>query len=247
MRQLPLEIRLADHARFENFVATGNELLVHQLNHPGAGQGAGQSAGQSAARAARTLWLWGPPQSGRTHLLQACTSAAADRGERVAYLPLHRRFGLPAGMLDGLGELDVVALDDVDAVAGDGAFESAMFRLYEELRRSGGRLIASGGTTPGDAGFLLPDLVSRLKSGGTYRLNPLDDGGRLVALQIRARFRGFDLPDDAGLYLLHHAPRDAASLFGLLDTLDRESLAARKRLTIPFVRSVLALKDEVAG
>ncbi len=233
MRQLPLEIRLADHARFENFVATGNELLVHQLNQPATGTG--------------TLWVWGATGSGRTHLLQACTSAAAGRGERVAYLPLERRFNLPAGMLDGLGELDVVALDDVDAIAGDPAFESALFRLYEELRHAGGRFIASGSSPPADAGLRLPDLVSRLEAGGVYRLKPLDDNGRLAALKVRARFRGFELPDDTGLYLLHHAPRDVASLFGILDTLDRASLAARKRLTIPFVRSVLDLGRNGSG
>ncbi len=233
MRQLPLEIRLADHALFENFVVAGNELLVHQLSHPAPG--------------GHTLWLWGAPQSGRTHLLQACISAAADRGERATYVPLHRGQGLPAGILEGLGELDVVALDDVDAIAGDAAFESAMFRLYEELRRSGGRLIASAAAPPAEAGFNLPDLASRLAAGGAYRLTSLDDNGRLTALQIRAHFRGFELPANTGRYLLTHAPRDAASLFGILDTLDRAALAARKRLTIPFVRSVLALPDDSAG
>lgn len=227
MQQLPLEIRLADHAVFSNFMPAGNALVIHALR-------------DIAARAATpVLWIWGPAESGRTHLLQACIAEADERGQRSAYVPLDRSLGLPAGALDGLGDLEVVGLDDIDAIAGDPGFECAVFGLFEQLRQSGGRLVVSAGAPPGDVPFGLPDLASRLKSGGVYRVQPLDDEGRLAALQIRARFRGFDLPDETGRYLLNRMARGPASLFRVLDTLDRAALVARKRLTIPFVRSVL--------
>lgn len=227
MQQLPLEIRLADHAVFDNFLPTGNELVIHEL--------------RSAASLARQpmLWIWGPPESGRSHLLQACIAAADDLGRRAAFLPLARTLGLPAAALEGLGELDVVCLDDVDAIAGDADIERAVFTLYEQLRQTGGRLVVSATAPPGETRFGLPDLASRLKSGGVYRLQPLDDEGRLKALQIRAGFRGFDLPDDTGRYLLNRTSRGPADLFRVLDALDRAALVAQKRLTIPFVRSVL--------
>jgi DnaA family protein len=227
MQQLPLEIRLADHAVFSNFLSAGNELVVHELQ-------------AAAARSAHSvLWLWGPAESGRTHLLQACIADAGERGRRSAYLPLDRSTGLPAPALDGLGELAVVALDDIDAIAGDAGFERAVFGLFEHLRRSGGRLVVAAGAPPGQVPFRLPDLASRLASGGVYRVQPLDDAGCLAALQVRARFRGFELPDDTGRYLLNRMARGPANLFRVLDTLDRAALVARKRLTIPFVRSVL--------
>lgn len=227
MQQLPLEIRLADHAVFSNFLPAGNELVIHELQ-------------QAAARPEQPmLWIWGPAESGRTHLLQACIADADERGRRSAYVPLDRSLGLPAAALDGLGELEVVALDDIDAVAGDAAFERAVFGLFEQLRQAGGRLVVSAGAPPGDVPFRLPDLSSRLRSGGVYRVQPLDDAGRLAALQVRARFRGFELPDDTGRYLLNRMARGPANLFRVLDTLDRAALVAQKRLTIPFVRSVL--------
>jgi len=114
-----------------------------------------------------------------------------------------------------------------------------VFGLFEQLRQSGGRLVVTASAAPGEIRFRLADLASRLKSGGVYRLQPLDDAGRLEALQIRARFRGFELPDDTGRYLLNRTPRGPANLFRVLDTLDRAALVAQKRLTIPFVRSVL--------
>ena len=227
MQQLALEMRLSDHAVFDNFVAAGNELAIHELR-------------DVALRSDQPMvWLWGPPECGRSHLLQACIAKADEHGRRAAYLPLARSLGLPAEALEGLGAFDVVALDDIDAVAGEPHFEEGVFNLFERLRQSGGRLVVAAAVPPVEVPFGLPDLASRLKSGGVYRVLPLDDTGRLEALQARARFRGFDLPDDTGHYLLQRAPRGAASLFRLLDTLDRASLVAQKRLTIPFVREVL--------
>lgn len=233
MRQLPLEVRLADHARFGNFVPDGNEFVVHELR-----AAADRLPGPP-------VWLWGAGGSGRTHLLQAAVAAAGDGAGRPAYLPLA---GLvaggmapPAALLEGLGDLDLVALDDIERVAGDVDAERALFGLYEQLRAAGGRLIVAAAGPPADTGFGLADLRSRLASGSVHRLRSLDDAGRLAALTLRARFRGLELPEDTARYLLHRTPRGAASLFALLDTLDRESLAARRPLTIPFVRAVLGL------
>lgn len=227
MQQLPLEVRLADHAVFSNFLPAGNELVIHEL--------------KSAATQAKQpiLWIWGLPESGRSHLLQACVADADEKGRRATYLPLDRTLALPAAALGGLEDFDLVGLDDIDAVAGDAGFERAVFGLFELLRQSGGRLVVTAAAPPGEIRFGLPDLASRLKSGGVYRLQSLDHASRLQALQIRARFRGFDLPDDTGRYLLNRMPRGPANLFRVLDTLDRAALVAQKRLTIPFVRSVL--------
>ncbi|MDH5572845.1 MAG: DnaA regulatory inactivator Hda, partial [Gammaproteobacteria bacterium] len=40
-------------------------------------------------------------------------------------------------------------------------------------------------------------------------------------------------------YLLKHCPRDMKSLFEMLDRLDHASLAAQRKLTIPFVRGCI--------
>ena len=56
----------------------------------------------------------------------------------------------------------------------------------------------------------------------------------------RARLRGLELPPETGRYLLNHYRRDMASLCALLDELDLASLAAQRRLTIPFVKGILS-------
>ena len=50
---------------------------------------------------------------------------------------------------------------------------------------------------------------------------------------------GFELPDETARWLQRRYPRDMHSLHNLLDTLDEASLVAQRRLTVPFIRSVL--------
>jgi DnaA family protein len=85
----------------------------------------------------------------------------------------------------------------------------------------------------------LPDLQSRLARLATFQVNALGDDERVQALQLRARHRGLDLPDETARFLLSRSRRDMASLYGVLDKLDSEALRAKRRLTIPFVKEVL--------
>lgn len=227
MRQLALDIRLADHAVFASYHPGRNALAVASLERVAAGAGPA------------LVWLWGPGGSGRSHLLQACVAAAHQRGAAPAYLPLASPGGLAPGVLEGMDGLDLLALDDVECVAGQPSWESALFRVYEGLVARGGRLVAAARTPPAAAGFALADLASRFSAAAVFRLEPLDDDERVAALQRRAAWRGLVLPDDTARFLLTRVERDAASLFELLDRLDRAALAAQRRLTVPFVRSVL--------
>lgn len=227
MRQLALDIHLADHAVFDCFHPGPNAVAVASLQ--------GAVGGEGPA----IIWIWAGPESGRSHLLQASVAQAHERGAATAYLPLAELRDLSPAILDGMATLDVLALDDVGAVAGDAGWERALFRLYEGLVPRGGRLLIAAETPPAQAGIALADLSSRLSAGAVFRLERLSDAECLLALQRRAAWRGFALPDETAEFLLTRVERSTGSLFRLLDRLDRASLAAQKRLTIPFVRSVL--------
>ena len=58
-------------------------------------------------------------------------------------------------------------------------------------------------------------------------------------LRQRASRRGLGMDDAAIDWLLRRTDRDLSSLTDLLDRLDRESLAAKRRITVPFLRDVL--------
>jgi DnaA family protein len=227
MEQLSLEVRLADYALFETFYAGPNAGAVHELQN-------------FVARGDSTvLWLRGAVGTGKSHLLQACVNAADARGLRAAYLPLGPEFEMPPAALEGFGQLDVICIDDVDSIAGQNEWEQGLFGLFENLARSGGRLVLAARRSPLHCEFSLRDLASRFSSGPTFRLTPIEDEDKLKAMQLRAKWRGLTLSDDTGRYLITRVDRGFGQLFTLLDELDREALAAQRRLTIPFVKSVL--------
>ena len=58
-------------------------------------------------------------------------------------------------------------------------------------------------------------------------------------LRERAQRRGLLLDEAALEWLLKRVDRDLAGLTGLLDRLDQASLAAQRRITVPFLRKVL--------
>ena len=73
----------------------------------------------------------------------------------------------------------------------------------------------------------------------SFQVHTLSDEQKLAALQQRAKARGLQLEEEVGEFLLRHCPRDTRFLFEILEKLDAASLVAQRKLTIPFVRSIL--------
>ena len=224
MSQLALPLRLADHAVFESFLPNGNEELLAAL------------AAIAAEPNESGCWVWGGAATGKTHLLQAVCERAGDQS---VYVPLSMLAEAGPGLIDGLHSRDVVCIDDIQTVAGNEAWEGALFTLYNELTAAGGRLVVAATMAPRECRFDLPDLASRMSQLPTYLVQSLADEDRAEALQLRASHRGLDLPDETASYLLSRSRRDMASLYEVLDTLDEAALRAQRRLTVPFVRDVL--------
>ncbi len=231
-QQLSLSVGLSDYATFDNFFVsaeTGNAqslaLLCQQLD-----------GGECF------IYLWGGEGAGLSHLLQAACHQALGRGLSAAYLPLTEMRDLdPRLVLADLEQLDFLALDDLQAVAGRRSWEEALFHLYNALRDGGKRLLVAARTSPRELPLGLEDLRSRLMWGLTLQLHPLGDQDKLQALQARARARGLDLNDEVANYLMQRLPRSTHELFEQLERLDQASLAEQRRLTIPFVKRVLGL------
>jgi DnaA family protein len=226
LSQLALPLKLDDYAVFDSFWSAGNDELVAFLLELSAGaQGPG-------------CWLWGASATGKTHLLQAVCDRTGHEG---IYLPLRDFRSAGAEILEGLASRPYVCLDDIDAVAGDDEWEAELFALCNQLHDNSGRLVVAASAAPRQCGFALADLVSRLSRLPVFHIEAMAETDRARALQLRARHRGLDLPDDTAKYLLSRSRRDMASLYSALDRLDSAALKAQRRLTIPFVRDVLNL------
>ncbi len=230
MRQLPLGIRVPDRAVFASFLAGRDTQAVEHL----------ASLARGAAGAA---WICGPSGVGKTHLLQATCVLASER-LRAGYLPLRELGPLGSGALEGLTELDCLCLDDLDAVAGNAEWERALFGLHHEMLERGGRVIAAARAPPALLEWALPDLGSRWAASAVFQLRGLAESELTRALQLRARARGLELPEATAQWLQRRYPREMRALYDLLDSLDEAALVARRRLTVPFIRSVLSRRTQ---
>ncbi len=217
---MALGIRLRAGAVFESFAPGFNGELLAVLR----------------SQSALPLWIWGARATGKTHLLQA---AAAAVNRNSAYFPLDRRVGLPPEALLGFAGLQILCVDDVDAVVGDLQWETALFRLFNEAAELGTRLIFAARAAPQALHWCLEDWQSRAAACVVYQLRDLDDCGRSEALRLRAAQRGLEMPPETLDYLMRRMPRDLPTLLGILDQLDEASLVAQRRLTIPFIRDAL--------
>jgi DnaA-homolog protein len=227
--QLTLGVGLKDEATFGNFYAGKNQQLVNELKQTASNQGE------------RILYFWGSHGEGCTHLLQACCREANQHGLRSVYLPLDNLNDFSPAILEGLEALDLVCIDDIHKMAGKVDWEEAFFHAYNRIHDAGGRVIVTANVMPKALGLALPDIVSRLGWGVVFQLQPLTDAEKLHVLMMRAERRGMTLSEEVGKFILTHCPRHMSTLFAALDALDKVSLAAQRRLTIPFVKAALQI------
>ena len=225
-QQLHLPIELIREPSLAEFVAGPNAEAVAATRATGAGRGE------------PFLFLFGAPETGKTHLLQAACLGAAEARRSAHYIPLGQP-GLQPDILADLEQLNLVAVDDVHRVAGDPQWELALFNLFNRLRERGRSLVTSAATAPDDLALELPDLRSRLHWGPRYRLLPLTETDCELLLTQSARRRGMTLGPEVTRYILTHHARNPSSLLDLVERLDRLSLREQRPPTIPLVRRVI--------
>ncbi len=233
LMQLTLGLNLRDEATFDNFYSAKNTEIIAVLKNAVRGQGE------------KVIFLYGNRGQGLSHLLQACCHDAHQQKITSVYLPfrhlLESNRSVTPDLLHGLESLRVICLDDLHVIAGHAEWEEAIFHLYNRMYDQGGTIIMAAQDSPKSLALALPDLVSRLSWGIVYQLHPLADDEKLAALTMRANRRGISLSEEVGRYILRHCPRHMTTLFAALDALDKASLAAQRRLTIPFVKEVLEI------
>ena len=224
--QLPLALRFPPEQRLATYVDPGAGV-VERLQ------------GLAEAGLSDVLYLQGANGSGKTHLLLATCAAAEAVGRRPQYLSLTRVRGQARAAFEGLEHADLIALDDLDAICGEASEEVALFDLHNRLRDAGVGLLYAALSTPSMLQVRLPDLRSRLAQSTVISLHTLDDGGRAAVLRQRAASRGLIFEDAALDWLLTRCNRDLSGLTAMFEQIDQASLAAQRRITVPFLRQLL--------
>lgn len=218
-QQLTLDIRPEPHPTLDNFIVGANAELLARLR------------ALAQPRAFDAVYLWGPPGSGRSHLLRA-TRAAADAASRRVVLFAAEEAGAdlpcpPGGLL---------IVDDADRL--DEAAQVALFRAFNSARLAGLALLVSGPVPPLELA-LREDLRTRIGSAIVYQVKPLSDEDKAATLHSQASQRGLRMEGEVIGYLLRHAARDLPSLMAVLDALDQASLERKRPVTVPLLKEML--------
>ncbi len=225
--QLPLAVSLPSRATLDDFIAGANGQLLALVRET-----ALEARGQQ-------LFLSGAAGVGKSHLLTGAVALAARQGRSTAYLPLAELVHLSPEILEGLSTYELLACDDLQAIAGNRAWEEALFHLFNSARSADCNLLFAARVGPAALPLALPDLRSRLAWGQSYNIQPLDDAGREALLLRQAEQRGLKMQPQAAAWMVRHCHRDPGHLLALLERLDHASLASHRRLTLPFVRQQL--------
>ena len=235
-QQLVLGFPEQDDQTFATYYGGPNQAVVDRL------QGLWQQD-----HSQDNLYLWGSKGSGRTHLLQALVQDALTQERSAYYLDvfelsvsseLDSEHSLISA-IEGLAGMDLICFDNIEAIAGDLAWEEAIFHLYNRMLASGGYMVFSGGTAPRYLEISLQDLKSRLSHSLIFQIASLNDEEKCMAFKHRAAERGIRFSTEVANYIMSRSQRQFASLIELLDRLDRRSLVEKRRITIPFVKEVM--------
>ncbi len=224
--QIPLQLMPRRDCRFDDYVAGPNEAVVRALK-------------QVVDEPGSHVFLSGRRGSGKTHLLNALCHETRERGGRAFYLALGTLPKDAIASLQGLEKLELVCVDDLHAIAGDAAWEEALFHCFNRIRESNGRLVIGSRERLSALNLGLPDLASRLAWGLRLQLVPLEDQDKLAVIKLHSDALGISLPAEVQQYLLKRHERSMVALIRAVENLQRAALISKRRITVPFAREVL--------
>lgn len=228
-QQFLLDIEHPHDQTLDNFVVGDNAELVDALGYTG--------------QKFTGLWIFGQPDSGRSHLLRGACLAAQQLARQSLFIRASALVDRP----DSLSELlaravedsQLVAIDDAGLLVGERVWEELLVALYQRLLTEQGVLLLTDTMPAPNREFALPDLASRLSSLQHFQIRPLNDEDKADLLRRRAGARGYELSEAVLQYWLTRGPRDIAALLSDLDVLDKTSLTQQRLVTIPLLKQAL--------
>lgn len=228
--QLVLPIGVDDTHDLDNFVDTPNRELLAYLKQQLLKRSSGH-LGQFSA-----YLVHGEAGSGKSHLLAGLVQWVRQcNGEAV----------LLKSMNDLKRTIDwdhlnrVYLLDDLEVFCATAEEQRELTSFIERLKQNNASLVASARCAVPALKISLPDLRSRLLAMESFALQALDEEQRREVLRARALQRGINLSDEVLNWLFAHTDRELGSLLDLLEQIDLLSLAEKRRVTIPLIKSLL--------
>ena len=217
MKQLPLNFETRTALGREDFlVSDANEAAVAWIDRwpdwPGP-----------------FLLIIGPERSGKTHLSHVWAEKS----------------GAAVLTLADLGALDINAMTEIASQPilledlGSQMEEQKLFHLYNLVKEKGGFLLMTAHEPVSEWGLQLPDLKSRMGAVQIVRIGEPDDALFGAVLLKLFTDRQLQVSPELLQYLITRLERSFEAANTIVEKIDRLSLAEKRDITIPLVRSIL--------
>lgn len=183
--------------------------------------------------------VYGASGSGKSHLAEVWRHATGAR--RLTARDLRDR-----SLAAVVGSREAFLFDGSEqALADDPALEEFLFHLYNRLRAAGGFLLLTGEHPPAQWTLRLADLRSRLAAAPAVELGPPDD--LLIEAVLFKLFsdRQLKVTREVLAFAVKRMERSFAAARRLVEAADRAALAARRDITVPLMRDILAGQETI--
>ena len=149
-RQLALQIQINERASLDNFFISKNnnkaiQILKNILERSNNGA---------------QIFIDDLGSNGKSYLLQAICNDFSNSNNSTIYIPMQKAINLEPSILEGINDLNLICLDDIDLISNQRDWELALFNLINECYEKDCFLLLSGSI---DKLEVIPDLISRIK------------------------------------------------------------------------------------
>lgn len=225
-RQLALQIQINERASLNNFfVSKKNNKTIQILKNILLGSDKGVQ-----------IFIDDLGSNGKSYLLQAICNDFSNPNNSSIYIPMQEAINLDPSILEGVSELNLICIDDIDLINKRRDWEIALFNLINECYEKECFLLLSGSINKLEA---IPDLVSRIKKMETLRLEAINDDELLEATKAISKNLNIEISDKNMNYLINNSKRDIKTIFRTLSQLEKESLERKKSIGLNLIKEVI--------
>lgn len=225
-RQLVFDLYSRYQARFSDFLGEQAHYLCIQVRRVISGE-------------ERFAYLYGDVGSGKTHLLESACYEALVCGRRIMYIDLRHHHQYTPDMLAGLEGMELICLDNIDAIAGHPSWEEGLFHLFNRLQMMVIPLLVTANVAPMQLALQLLDLQTRLSLGLLCQVRGLSDDERAQIVLQRATRMGLSVPHSCIQYIMHHYERSMHPILRLLDCIAAQAFEQKKTITLSLVKATI--------
>ena len=130
-------------------------------------------------------------------------------------------------------------IDDFEIILEKGNTEDKIFYYINEFILSKKSLLISSVKSTEQIDFSKNDLKSRLTSNLIFNIREISDDRKIEVLKKITEDIGWTIEENVCQYIMNHYQRDLFFLCNVLKSLDKSSLALKKRVTVPFVKGII--------